>query len=387
MAPGIAPRKAPRKAHRIVLTGGGTGGHIYPALAVAEQLKNDGDVEAILYIGAKGHLEEKLAKERNLDFLGLSVSGLPRGLSPKLLSWPFETFGALVEAINVVGRFKPTAVLGTGGYASAPPLAAAIALHVPFIVHEPDSFPGKVNKLFAPFAALCSLGMELAKERLPCDAAKIRFNGNPIRSSFFKTVSRKQAANQFKLNANLPTLLITGGSQGAQAINQSLKEALPRLLSAEPPIQILHQVGEKNFESFKSELDPSWLNHDRYKLLPYIDDLSIAYALADVALCRAGAMTIAELTAMHMPAIFIPYPFAAQNHQMHNGRFMESRGCAIVLPQDALNADQIVETVLGLLHNQEKLSLMQHAAEELAKPNAATDIAKQLKNLGAPLPG
>ncbi|HEY9754711.1 MAG TPA: undecaprenyldiphospho-muramoylpentapeptide beta-N-acetylglucosaminyltransferase [Oculatellaceae cyanobacterium] len=369
-------------SHRIVLTGGGTGGHIYPALAVAEQLAKDSDIEAILYIGAKGHLEERLAKERNLDFLGLNVSGMPRGLSPKLFTWPLETFGALVEAINVVKRFRPTAVLGTGGYASAPPLAAAMALQVPFIVHEPDSFPGKVNKLFAPFAALCSLGMELAKDRLPVETAKLRFNGNPIRASFFKKTSRKQAASQFKLSPDLPTLLITGGSQGAQAINESLRVALPRLMDATPPIQIIHQVGEKNFDAFKKQLDSQWLNHDRYKLLPYIDDLSVAYALADVALCRAGAMTIAELTATHKPAIFIPYPYAAQNHQMHNGRFMESKGAAIVIPQDALNADKMGDTILGLLHNSETLSQMQQAAEEMAKPNAASEIAKQLKILG-----
>jgi UDP-N-acetylglucosamine--N-acetylmuramyl-(pentapeptide) pyrophosphoryl-undecaprenol N-acetylglucosamine transferase len=236
--------------HRIVLTGGGTGGHIYPALAVAEQLAGDDDVEAILYIGANGHLEEKLARERGLNFLGLQVSGLPRGLSPSLVTWPFKTFGALVEAINVVRRFRPTAVLGTGGYASAPPLAAAIALHIPFIVHEPDSFPGKVNKLFAPFASLCSLGMDSARERLPADQEKMRNNGNPIRSSFFKSISRKTAALQFKMSPKLPTLLVTGGSQGAQAINDAIREALPALLAASPQLQILHQVGEKNIEAY-----------------------------------------------------------------------------------------------------------------------------------------
>jgi UDP-N-acetylglucosamine--N-acetylmuramyl-(pentapeptide) pyrophosphoryl-undecaprenol N-acetylglucosamine transferase len=368
--------------HRIVLTGGGTGGHIYPALAVAEQLVADGDVEAILYIGANGHLEEKLARERGINFLGLKVTGLPSGLSPALITWPFQTFGALVEAINVVRRFRPTAILGTGGYASAPPLAAAIALHVPFIVHEPDSFPGKVNKLFAPFAALCSLGMDSASERLPSTQDKMRRNGNPIRASFFKSISRKTAAAQFKLHPKLPTLLVTGGSQGAQALNDSIREALPALLAASPQIQILHQVGDKNMEAYRSKLDHSLIDHDRYRMLPYIDDLAVAYSMSDVTLCRAGAMTIAELTAKHKPAIFVPYPYAAQDHQMHNGRYMESRGCAIVIPQNALNADKLVKTVLGLLHDDIKLQSMQKAAESMSKPNAASDIATQLKKLG-----
>jgi UDP-N-acetylglucosamine--N-acetylmuramyl-(pentapeptide) pyrophosphoryl-undecaprenol N-acetylglucosamine transferase len=368
--------------HRIVLTGGGTGGHIYPALAVAEQLAGDDDVEAILYIGANGHLEEKLARERGLNFLGLQVSGLPRGLSPSLVTWPFKTFGALVEAINVVRRFRPTAVLGTGGYASAPPLAAAIALHIPFIVHEPDSFPGKVNKLFAPFASLCSLGMDSARERLPADQEKMRNNGNPIRSSFFKSISRKTAALQFKMSPKLPTLLVTGGSQGAQAINDAIREALPALLAASPQIQILHQVGEKNIEAYSRSLDPSLINHERYRLLPYIDDIAVAYSMSDVTLCRAGAMTIAELTAKNKPAIFVPYPYAAQDHQMHNGRYMEKQGCALVIPQKELNADKLVQTVLGLLHDEFKLQSMQKSAQAMAKPNAASDIAAQLKKLG-----
>jgi UDP-N-acetylglucosamine--N-acetylmuramyl-(pentapeptide) pyrophosphoryl-undecaprenol N-acetylglucosamine transferase len=184
------------------------------------------------------------------------------------------------------------------------------------------------------------------------------------------------------LNPKLPTLLVTGGSQGAQALNDSIRDALPALLAASPQIQILHQVGDKNMEAYRSKLDPSLIDHDRYRMLPYIDDLAVAYSMSDVTLCRAGAMTIAELTAKHKPAIFVPYPYAAQDHQMHNGRYMESRGCAIVIPQNALNADKLVETVLGLLHDDVKLKNMQKAAETMSKPNAASDIATQLKKLG-----
>jgi UDP-N-acetylglucosamine--N-acetylmuramyl-(pentapeptide) pyrophosphoryl-undecaprenol N-acetylglucosamine transferase len=367
--------------HRIVLTGGGTGGHIYPALAVAEQLQNDPDVEAVLYIGASGHLEERLAKERNLDFVGLSVIGMPRKISPTLFTFPFKTLSAILEARKILHLFRPTAVLGTGGYASAAPLAAARLMGIPFIVHEPDSFPGLVNKLFASSAAACSLGMDLAKEKFDAMSSRVVVNGNPIRSSFFKPISRTQAALEFGLRADLKTLLVTGGSQGAQALNDAVIAALPALLQR-GDIQVLHQVGEKNFAAVQAQLAPAVAASDYYRLLPYIKELSIAYATSDMTLCRAGAMTISELSAMHVPAIFVPLPSAAQNHQMHNARFMEKHGCALVIAQNDLTADSLSKTVLDTLMNDDKLQAMKQSMENMARPHAAEQIAKQLKEVG-----
>jgi len=170
--------------HRIVLTGGGTGGHVYPALSVAEQLKEDPDVEAILYIGARDHLEERLAAERNIEFIGLSVGGMPRKLSLKMLTWPFQMFAATMRAQKVLLNFKPTAVLGTGGYASAPPLAAAWLSSIPYAIHEPDAHPGLVNRVFGSKAKLVSLGMEGAAGQFRPKNGKVVSTGNPVGKNF-----------------------------------------------------------------------------------------------------------------------------------------------------------------------------------------------------------
>lgn len=367
--------------HRIILTGGGTGGHIYPALAVAEQLAEYEDVEEILYIGASGHREEKLAKERGLKFIGLDVSGMPRKLSPKLVSWPFQISGAIMECRKYLRNFKPTVVLGTGGYASAPPLMAAQTLGIPYAIHEPDAHPGLVNRLLAANARLVSCGMEGAVDRLKSKRGKVVVNGNPVGKSFVSLLRKDSACAVLGLNPEMKTLLITGGSQGARAINEAVIDALPALLEADPPIQIIHQVGEKNLVECKERLSPAIQQSKKYFLRDYFDDLSLAYAVTDLAVCRSGAMTIAELSVTGCPAIFVPYPFAAADHQMHNARFMESKGAALVIPQDKLTGDILATEVKRLLHNDEALRTMSKQMQSCGKPQAASDLALQLKEV------
>jgi UDP-N-acetylglucosamine--N-acetylmuramyl-(pentapeptide) pyrophosphoryl-undecaprenol N-acetylglucosamine transferase len=367
--------------HRIVLTGGGTGGHIYPALAVAEQLKDSPDVEGILYIGARGHKEEKLALERGLKFIGLDVSGMPRKLSPRLLTWPFQIAGAVLECRRYLRNFKPTVVLGTGGYASAPPLWAAQWLGVPYAIHEPDAHPGWANGHFAGNATLVSCGMEGAVDRLKSKRGRVVVNGNPVGNSFVNLLRRDSACAVLGLNTDMKTLLITGGSQGARALNEAVLDALPTLLEMDPPIQVIHQVGEKNFVEFKERLTPSIQNSNRYFLRDYFDDLALAYAVTDLAICRSGAMTIAEMAVTGCPAIFVPYPFAAQDHQMHNARFMETKGAAIVIPQEKLTGDLLKQEVLRLLGDDERLRAMSKAMHACGKPQAAADLASQLKEV------
>lgn len=367
--------------HRIVLTGGGTGGHIYPALAVAEQLRDSEDVEELLYIGASGHKEEKLATERGLKFIGLDVSGMPRKLSPKLVTWPIQLFSAVMECRKYLMNFRPTVVLGTGGYASAPPLIAAKMLGIPYAIHEPDAHPGLVNRTLAANARLVSCGMEGAVDRLKSKRGKVVVNGNPVGKNFVHLLRKDSACAVLGLNPEMRTVLITGGSQGARAINEAVIEALPALLEANPPLQIIHQVGEKNLVECKERLSPTVQNSKRYFLRDYFDDLSIAYAVTDLAICRSGAMTIAELSVTGCPAIFIPYPYAAADHQMHNARFMASKGAAVVIPQDEVSGARVQQEVLRLLTNDESLRSMSKAMLACGKPQAASDLAMQLKEV------
>lgn len=369
--------------HRIVLTGGGTGGHIYPALSVAEQLMGDHDVEAILYIGASKHPEERLARECGLDFVGLTVSGLPRSLSPRLLTWPAEMFGAIYKARQILKKFRPTVVLGTGGYASAPPLAAANSLGIPTVVHEPDAHPGLVNRLMGQKAELISLGMQGAAGRMHSKSGCLAFNGNPVRMSFLGERKRDAGCAVLGLRSDLKNVLITGGSQGAKALNDAVAGCLAKLLDIEPHLQVIHQCGDKNLNDLKEQLPPGLAQSPRYHLRPYFDDLSMAYAVSDLAVTRAGAMTVAELAVTGTPAIFVPYPYAAQDHQTHNARYVESQKAARVLPQEGLTAATLYDQIHQLITDDALLNDMRKHMKDLGKPDAARLLADQLKEISS----
>lgn len=366
--------------HRVLLTGGGTGGHIYPALAVAECLKADSDIEDMLYVGARGHLEERLTFERGIRFVGLQVHGLPRSLSPRLFSWPVEFTAAVMHAHKLIRVFKPTVVLGTGGYASAAPLLAALINGIPYAIHEPDAHPGLVNRVFSRKAHLVSLGMDGALDRLRRCRGKVIVNGNPVRGSLLSPVPRDSACAVLGLSPTAKTVLVTGGSQGAKALNDAIAKVVPELLEDEKEIQVIHQVGANNYEAFKQQIG-ELAQHPRYLVRPYFDELAIAYAASDLVICRAGAMTIAELSVMGKPAIFVPLPTAAADHQSHNAHFVAGKEAAVVLPQDRLTAASLKEHILALLMNDERLAHMQSKMLSLGKPRAASDLAGQIKEV------
>ncbi|MDX2106536.1 MAG: undecaprenyldiphospho-muramoylpentapeptide beta-N-acetylglucosaminyltransferase [Candidatus Melainabacteria bacterium] len=369
--------------HRIVLTGGGTGGHIYPALSVHDELLRQNPDVDMLYIGAKDHMEEKLCNERGIKFYGLDVSGLPRKASLSLIVWVAQMSRSMYECRNIFKDFAPTAVLGTGGYASAPALFAAKQLNIPFAVHEPDAYPGLVNKLFSRWAEIISLGMEGARDRLPAVQGQVIINGNPVGANFVNPKSRADACLKLNVRADLKTIVVTGGSQGARALNETLIQALPQLLER-GNLQIIHQCGEKNLEEVKSRVNPTYLSSGLYIPKAYFEDLALAYVASDLAVCRAGAMTLAELSALGKPAVFIPYPHAAQNHQFHNAKYFESKNAARVIRQDELSVERFVETIKELvLDGNEKLQEMQSAMAKMGKPEAAKSLALQLLNLSA----
>ncbi len=371
--------------HRIVLTGGGTGGHIYPALSVHDELLRQTKDIDLLYIGAKDHMEERLAAERGIKFYGLDVSGLPRKASLSLIVWVAQMSRSMYECRKIFKDFAPTAVLGTGGYASAPALFAAKQLNIPFAVHEPDAYPGLVNKLFSRWANIVSLGMEGAKSRLPAVCGQVIVNGNPVGANFVNPLLHDAACQKLEIRSDLKTIIVTGGSQGARALNETLINALPQLLDS-GKMQIIHQCGEKNLEEVKKRVDSRYLSSGQYIPRAYFEDLALAYVASDLAVCRAGAMTLAELSALGKPAVFIPYPHAAQNHQFHNAKYYESKGAARVIRQDELSTERFVSTIKELVldtKDSEKLSSMQKAMASLGRPDAAKSLASQLIKLSS----
>jgi UDP-N-acetylglucosamine--N-acetylmuramyl-(pentapeptide) pyrophosphoryl-undecaprenol N-acetylglucosamine transferase len=372
----------PNPRHRIILTGGGTGGHVYPALAIAEQLKKDPEIEDLLYVGAADQIEERLAHENNLEFIGLKITGIPRKLCPELLLWPFTFLQAVRAALEVMDKFAPTVVIGTGGYASAPILAAAYLRHIPYVVHEPDAHPGLVSRVFAGCAQFCSLGMEGAFGRLKPKNKQIEVMGNPVSTKFENRLARDAACAVLGLDPTLKTILVMGGSQGARALNDVLIRALPSLLELDdPPIQIIHQAGEKNIDDVRAALSVLDASNRRYHLRPYFDDMSLAYAVSDLAVCRAGAMTIAELTEVGLPALFIPYPYAAGDHQRHNALFLKVKGAAEMITENRLSVQRLRDHILKLLSDNERLRNMSKAMKSLGHPDAAEKIAARVKRL------
>jgi UDP-N-acetylglucosamine--N-acetylmuramyl-(pentapeptide) pyrophosphoryl-undecaprenol N-acetylglucosamine transferase len=277
--------------------------------------------------------------------------------------------------------FEPSALLGTGGYASAPALVAARMLGIPYALHEPDAHAGLVNRWLSSAASLVSCGMQGAHSSLQPKSGRIVVNGNPVGKSFVSPMRRDAACAVLGLRADLKTLLITGGSQGAKAINEAVIAALPRLLEFDPPIQIIHQVGSKNLYECKQQLDPMVLSNTRYFLRDYFDDLSVAYASSDLAICRAGAMTVSELSVTGTPAVFVPYPYAAADHQSHNAKYMASKGAAIVIPQSQLTGDLLVQELKTIILDDDRLRNMRRSMNAEGKAQAARDLASQLKEL------
>lgn len=365
-----------KKLH-VLLTGGGTGGHIYPAIAVYERLAKDSDVDRISYIGCDKNLEKKIAEENGIDFYSVSVSGMPRKLGIALLKWTCQLGISIVKAILILSRIKPDVILGTGGYVSAPVLISAKILKIPFGIHEPDANPGIVNRLMAPYAEFVSIAFSGAKQKMK--TSKTFLNGNPLRLDF-STSNRETSIQALGLNINKKTLLVIGGSQGAKSINTAVLEAVEEL--SKNDIQIIHQAGAKNYDSYIKELEERNINpsnYPNYMVRPFFSNMPEVMAVADIALSRAGSLSISEICLNGLPSILIPYPYAAADHQRKNAREMETAGASMYIEDSELNGQTLYSKVIELLKDNEKLSEMRNISSSLAKSEAAEQIISLLK--------
>ena len=356
------------------ITGGGTGGHIYPAIAVADYLHKEGN--NIYYVGNPKNLEADIVK--NYPFLPVNVHGMPRKISFDLIKWGIQLLFSVYTCIKYIKKYKPDLVFGTGGYVSAPSLIAAKILGIPFIMHDCDAIPGLVTRKLAPFASGISLAFEKAKEHIRNNNCKI--NGNPIRESF-KTLNKEDARRQLNL-VNKQTICIMGGSQGAKSINNSATEIL-KSLSKEHDVQIIFQTGKKHFEEVKSKLLVKYPEYESDKNLlvaPYFDDMVTVLKSSDIAISRAGSLSISELCACEIATIFVPYPYAAADHQRKNAKIMETANAGLYIEDSELNPEILKEELINLISNKEKLFAMQTASKNLAKYDGVEQIAQQIKN-------
>jgi len=364
----------------VVITGGGTGGHVYPAVAIADYIFQDLDFEKVIYVGCPNSIEERVAAEHELNFLPVRFSGMPRKFSFKFLRWIFELNKAVVDSLSYLIYLKPDIVIGTGGYVSAPILIAAAMLGIPFVIHEADAHPGLVNRLLSPWAAGVSLAFENARKYIK--NKNINIFGNPLRETIGE-YSRNEACIFLELDPNKKILLVVGGSQGAQKINEALIEALPTLLY-DFDLQVIHQCGPKNYEEVKSQLSKEILNNPSYILKGYFEELGIPLSCADFAVSRAGSMAISELTACMIPSILVPYPFAAADHQKNNAKTLFEEGAALYLDNDNCNGENLISNISYLLQEPDLLDYMRLACNRLAKRTATRDIVNLIKSIAKP---
>jgi UDP-N-acetylglucosamine--N-acetylmuramyl-(pentapeptide) pyrophosphoryl-undecaprenol N-acetylglucosamine transferase len=364
----------------ITVTGGGTGGHIYPAVAVAQVLKANKNVQKVYYIGCPDNMEKEIADKDGLEFIAVYISGMPRKLNLGLFKWFYMLIRAVGDSLIHLKKIKPDVILGTGGYVSAPVLIAAVILKIPFVLHDPDANPGLVNRLMSPWSKAVSLAFEEAKKHI--NSKNIVVNGNPVRSSI-SSIDKETALKSLNLDPNRKTILVMGGSQGAKTINHAIAGAAQDLINIHN-LQIIHQTGKRNYDEHIEYISQQWTdfsNNPYYIVRPYFENISIPLAAADLAVSRAGSLSISELNLSGLPSILVPYPYAAADHQRYNARAMLNAGASIYQEDADCNSQNLSKLIIENIENIIKLDCMKIANQKLAKPKAGENLANIIINL------
>lgn len=360
---------------RYFITGGGTGGHIYPALAIFEELLKRETTDDIYYIGNKKNLEYGIIRSKNYKFLDVDVEGMPRKADPHFFMWAIKLFLAIIKSCFYILKYKPDAIFGTGGYVSAPTVMAGWLLRVPYVLHDCDAKPGLVTRKLAPGAKSISLAFDSAKKFLK--NKKMYVNGNPIRKEF-KTLTREDAVKNLGVQNKL-TICIMGGSQGAKSINSAAIPILKNL--SQEGLQVIFQTGKRNFSQVNEALLKVYPNYKKDKNLivrPYFEDMISVLKVSDIAVSRSGSLSLSEICASSVASILIPYPHAAADHQRINARFLSAQNAALYLEDAQATPERLYQLLSELTHSQEQLEKIKLNARRLARLNGVDKIVQQL---------
>jgi len=350
---------------RAMLAGGGTGGHVIPALAIAQQLQKQFGAE-ILFIGTARGIENRLVPAAGFPLRLVQVGALKNVSLTTRLKTFLDLPRAVWESSRILAEFRPQIVIGVGGYVSGPAMMAAILRAIPTLVFEPNFVPGFANRVVARFVSAAAVHFEETGRYF----RRCAVTGVPVREAFFAIADKP--ANP------TPMLLVFGGSQGAHAINQVVMQSAAELLKRIPGLHIVHQTGERDY----NDAQVAYANLDgAVEAHRFIDDMPARFAQASLLICRSGASTVAEVTAAGKPAIFVPFPRAADDHQKRNAEALERAGAAVMLEESRLSPESLIETVRSLLGDQKRLDTMSNAARTLSHPNAARDIAEMAARL------
>jgi UDP-N-acetylglucosamine--N-acetylmuramyl-(pentapeptide) pyrophosphoryl-undecaprenol N-acetylglucosamine transferase len=356
---------------RAIIAGGGTGGHVIPALAFAQELRREFAAE-VLFIGTARGLENRLVPQAGFPLRLVEVGALKHVSLETRLKTLLELPRAIAVSGKILMDFRPQVVLGVGGYASGPAMLAAALGGIPTLVFEPNFVPGFANRLVAPMVTAAAIHFPESSRWF----RRSRVTGVPVRREFFDLPPRSAT--------DRPTLLLFGGSQGAHALNMALTEALPALGARLPELHIIHQTGERDYAEAQAAYLKARVSAEVY---PFIEDMPGAFARSDVLVCRSGASTVAEVTAAGKPTVFVPFPHAADQHQLRNAEALAKKDAALLIEERELNAARLVEVAAGLLGDRPRLGAMASAARALSHPHAAHEIAQLAAQLAGIAPG
>ncbi|MCQ4086104.1 undecaprenyldiphospho-muramoylpentapeptide beta-N-acetylglucosaminyltransferase [Saccharibacillus sp. JS10] len=364
---------------RVVLTGGGTGGHIYPALAIAEQLKTDRPDTEFLYIGGQRGLENSIVPQSEIPFETLDITGFKRSLSADNIKTVLRFMKGVQVASGLLEKFKPDVVVGTGGYVCGPVVYAAHKLRIPTLIHEQNAIPGLTNRFLSRYVSTVAVSFDGTQDQFP-KARRVMYSGNPRAT----TVHRAKASEGFQLLGlpeGTPIVLIVGGSIGAKAINEAVMDMVTDLVRM-PNVHFVYVTGKRYYEEAKRGLDEApWVTPANLHVLPYIERMPEVLAASMLVISRAGASFLAEVTSLGIPAVLIPSPNVTNNHQEVNARALEDDGAAIVITESELDGDKLLEAVEAVIGDEYLRQRMAECSSKLGKPDSASVISAELRKL------
>ncbi len=363
------------KIERAIISGGGTGGHIFPAIAIADEIKRRNPDAEILFVGANGKMEMEKVPAAGYKIKGLTIVGFQRRLTFSNFLLPFKIMGSLWNAIKIIKEFKPQVVIGVGGYASGPTLQAATYLKIPTLIQEQNSFPGKTNKILANKVDSICTAYEGLDKFFP--ANKITMTGNPVRPEMVQTEGKRNEAFEFYgLNPDKKTILVIGGSLGARTLNESIKSHLQELQNND--IQVLWQCGKIYVDSLTKELDG--INLNGIKMVQFIARMDLAYTIADLIISRAGAISVSELCLVKKPVILVPSPNVAEDHQTKNAMALVNKNAAVLI-KDIEARELLVIKAIEILKDNEIQATLISEILKLGKPDATSSIVNEIEKI------
>lgn len=364
-----------QQPYKLIISGGGTGGHIFPAIAIANTFRERHPNAEILFVGALGRMEMTRVPEAGYKIIGLWISGLQRSLKFSNLMFPVKLIASFFKARAIVKDFGPHAVIGTGGYASGPIMLAATSKKIPCLIQEQNSFAGLTNKQVANKVSTVCVAYEGMEKYFPKD--KVVLTGNPVRKDILVIESKKnKALTRFGLEEGKKTLLIIGGSLGARTINESILSGIEKLINSE--VQVIWQTGKGYYSDYQAQLSKYDLK--KIKVFDFVKEMDLAYAAADVVISRSGAIAVSELCIAKKPSILVPSPNVAEDHQTKNAMSLVNKNAAfLVADKDA--REILVDEALKLLFDGQRAATLSENISKLAKPNATNEIVDEIEKL------